>query len=154
MAALRTLTADGSVRLIDLGPMSAHGNVYDGGRLAVPGPTDGEVERRRKAVESQRAYLDRKREAVQRGAITIDVPVARAPKGMLHRLQADGAVHPRCRGGRPFLGRTVTAAEAMESATRNSNVLCRYRWCFRAEVEALGINPMVGHHARITKAVR
>lgn len=77
-------------------------------------------------------------------------------RGMLHRANALGAVHPRCTGGRRFDVMFVGAREAAEWAIEHPSALCRYRWCFRDVVVALGLIPETGHmdrHVRLARAL-
>ena len=78
--------------------------------------------------------------------------VVRNSKGMLHRADAKGFIHPRCRGGHKFVGEQLSEGEAMEWANKHPNALCRYRWCFRSVLESIGIDPETGHvdrHVRL-----
>lgn len=74
--------------------------------------------------------------------------VRSAGRGVLHRAQPGPRLHIRCAGGRPFTGDVLTSDEAREYATGRPAILCRYPWCFRAVVEAAGLDPSVGHVVR------
>lgn len=77
--------------------------------------------------------------------------IVRSNRGVMHRARcADGTVrlHPRCSGGRPSVGELITAEEARRWATGREWTLCRYPWCFREVVRAVGVDPQVGHVAR------
>ena len=79
-------------------------------------------------------------------------PIALTSKGMLHRVQIDGRLHPRCSGGQVVTYRVIDGSEAVGLAAGATWRLCRYAWCFREWVESVGIDPEVGHVSRVRRA--
>lgn len=134
MSATRVSVPGRAVLLIDHGPSSA---------------TTGDVEgASRIAPVHDQPVKDRVLPPIPRTGL-----VALTSKGLLHRVQVDGAMHARCRGGRTVAHRVISEDEARSLAANASERLCRYRWCFRDDVEALGIDPWVGHVARIRRRI-
>ena len=73
-------------------------------------------------------------------------------RGKVHKAIRDfrGKVvgHPRCHVSADVRVLGTSAASADPDLLAHPFVYCRYRWCFRDELVAMGLDPAVGHTSR------